>query len=86
MSAASRLAAAATCFVDEPTPTAGANIGLNSANVPGGISTVPIDEKFDYVGLDWHPTDAEPWAASIGYHLAVELSGAAADIDTGGAS
>lgn len=71
MSAASRLAAADTRFVDQPAP-AGSNIGLNSANVPGGISAAAVDHPLHAGGLEWLPSHAEPWSASIGYALAVE--------------
>ena len=72
MSAASRLAAAEQCFVKPDPPAAGSNIGLNSANVPGGISAIPVDHPLHAGGLEWLPSHAEPWSCSIGYQLAVE--------------
>lgn len=71
MSLASRLAAADTRIVKA---TAGSNIGLNSAGVPGGISAVPMSEPVHAGGLAWLPIHAGPWEASIGYQLAVELT------------
>ena len=69
MSAASRLAAADTRIVK---PTAGSNIGLNTAGVPGGISAIPQPDPIRAGGLLWGPADANPWQCSIGYQLAVE--------------
>jgi hypothetical protein len=70
VSATSRLAKADTCIV-KPVPDT--DIGLNSANVPGGISAAPLDRPLHAGGLEWLPSHAEPWASSIGYALAVEL-------------
>lgn len=70
MSAASRLEKADTCIV-KPVPDA--ELALNSANVPGGISTPPLDRPLRAGGLEWLPSHAEPWSCSIGYALAVEL-------------
>jgi hypothetical protein len=71
VSAASRLARADKQIVRPP---AGSQLGLNSAGVPGGISAVPVDEPLYAGGQNWLPCDAEPWATSIGYQLAVELT------------
>lgn len=71
MSLASRLAAADSRIVRA---SAGSNIGLNSAGVPGGISAVPMLEPVHAGGLEWLPIDAEPWHMPIGYQLAVELT------------
>jgi hypothetical protein len=50
----------------------GVDLGLNSANVPGGISAIALDRPLRAGGLEWLPIHAEPWASSIGYALAVE--------------
>jgi hypothetical protein len=70
VSAASRLARADKQIV-KPVPDT--DIGLNSANVPGGISATPLDRPLHAGGLEWLPSHAEPWSCSIGYALAVEL-------------
>lgn len=54
-------------------PVPDTELALNSANVPGGISATPLDQPLRAGGLEWLPIHAEPWAASIGYALAVEL-------------
>ena len=70
MSRASRLAEADKQIV-KPVPDT--ELALNSAGVPGGISAAPLDRPLYVCGLEWLPSDAQPWAASIGYALAVEL-------------
>jgi len=72
VSATSRLAAAEQCFVKPDQPTAGSNIGLNTARVPGGISAIPQPDPIRAGGLLWGPADAAPHACSIGYQIAVE--------------
>jgi len=58
-----------------PQRPAGWQLGLNAAQVPGGISTVSIGTVVAG-GRQWDPDDAAPHAASIGYALAVETASA----------
>lgn len=50
------------------------SLGLNSAGVPGGISTAPLDRPVYTGGVEWLPSHAAPHSSSIGYALAVEAS------------
>jgi hypothetical protein len=86
VSAASRLAKADTRIVKPDQPSAGSNIGLNTAGVPGGIPAIPQPEPIRAGGLLWGPADADPWQASIGYQLAVEHGRPIVNLTKSGAS
>jgi hypothetical protein len=81
VSAASRLARADRQIIKP----AGVDLGLNSANVPGGISTPALDRPLHAGGLEWLPSHAEPWSASIGYALAVQLGSHPVNLTKAGA-
>lgn len=77
MSAASRLARADKQIVKAPEPAPApqppSDLWANPEAVPGGFATVPLDRPLHAGGLEWLPSHAAPWNASIGYALAVEL-------------
>lgn len=81
-----RLAAADTCFVqDPPAPTAPAIFDLwsNPSNIPGAFSAVALELPVRVGDLEWTAEHAAPWSSSIGYSLAVESSGAAPLVPAG---
>lgn len=60
-----------------PHPDGYPQLALNSAAVPGGLGADPLTEPVEVAGVTWVPGDADPWAAPIGYTLAVETAGGA---------
>ncbi|HEY9418191.1 MAG TPA: hypothetical protein VIQ30_25810 [Pseudonocardia sp.] len=77
MSRQSRLMAANGRIVAAPVKPGPSwpSLTRNSANVPGGISAVPLPGPLVAAGLTWAPEDAAPHASSIGYALALEMAG-----------
>lgn len=79
MSRASRLAAADDQIIRVM------SLGLNSAGVPGGISTAALDRPIYTGGVEWLPSHAAPWSSSIGYALAAESTAVKVDLTKAGA-
>lgn len=78
MSRASRLAAADTCFDRPRDETTGkfrkrAELARNGARVPGALGFV-LDGPVQVCGIEWHPSDGEPWGSPIGVALAAEMA------------
>jgi len=82
MSAASRLAAADGQIIKKPV----FDLWSNPAKIPGSFSASAVDHPLHAGGLEWLPSHAEPWACSIGYALAVELTRPRVDLVKASAS
>ncbi len=73
MSRTSRLEKA-TSRIQTPDDGAIGQLGLNSADVPGGVGSVHLDGPVEVGGMEWRPEDGHSWAATIGAALALEMA------------
>lgn len=53
------------------------DLWANPSNIPGGFSAVALELPVRVGDMEWTPEHAAPWSSSIGYSLAVEVSGSA---------